>query len=321
MDRLAIVAVVITCVAIALLSQSRMIGSAATAMVGNIVSLEVPHLDDPAMVRRGASHYDRVCARCHASPERTDQAEAREISPSPPRLHLRVEGWPPEALFAIVRNGVPRSGMPAWPAPHRDDEIWAMVAFLLALPDMDATSYRAAAGLDPLAVETSPLIAQCARCHGADGGGVGSESAFPRLDIQHPEYLYDALRAFRDGRRSSGFMQSAVAGFKDEELSELANHFAGGQKGAGETAPTDLTLEHMGARMPACIACHGTTSPARPAFPRLSGQHESYLLAQLELFRAGKRGGGSYFPLMHEVADRIDQLDLTAVVKWFAAQP
>jgi hypothetical protein len=31
--------------------------------------------------------------------------------------------------------------MPAWPAPQRDDEVWAMVAFLGVFPDLDAEAY------------------------------------------------------------------------------------------------------------------------------------------------------------------------------------
>ena len=32
--------------------------------------------------------------------------------------------------------------MPAWPTQQRDDEVWAMVAFLRTLPDLQAEDYR-----------------------------------------------------------------------------------------------------------------------------------------------------------------------------------
>src|SRR5688500_10415819 len=34
------------------------------------------------------------------------------------------------------------TGMPAWPAQQRDDEVWAMTAFLRRLPQLDADEYQ-----------------------------------------------------------------------------------------------------------------------------------------------------------------------------------
>jgi cytochrome c553 len=198
------------------------------ALFGTATGIDVPALDDPAMIRRGAAHYDRVCATCHASPDRPNQAETLELTPPPPKLHLRADGWPAEVLFAIIKHGIKNTAMPAWPTQNRDDEVWDMVAFISILPTLDATTYRALAGLDHGASDAPPVAVRCIQCHGVDGRGF-ADGAFPRLDIQSDVYLLSQLEAFRDEERLSGFMQSAVDGLHAEELAALAEYFASDQ--------------------------------------------------------------------------------------------
>jgi cytochrome c553 len=196
-----------------------------SAVIVSATGLEMPPLDDPAMIRRGAGHFERNCAGCHASPDRPDRADHLALSPPAPQLHRRIEGWVPEILFAIVKYGVPNSAMPAWPAEGRDDEIWSVVAFLRALPAMEADAYRAWAGLDQDFSTLGAHLIACAQCHGTEGKGT-PDGAFPRLDLQGEAYLLQALQAFRDGERESGIMASAVTGLLDHELEALAEHYA-----------------------------------------------------------------------------------------------
>ena len=53
----------------------------------------------------------------------------------------QVSRWNPEELLYLVKHGIKFTGMPAWTALQRDDEVWAVVAFLRALPGMDADDY------------------------------------------------------------------------------------------------------------------------------------------------------------------------------------
>lgn len=53
---------------------------------------------------------------------------------SPPaHIAEAVADWRPEEMHRIVNEGVKMSGMPAWPASSRPDEVWAVVAFLTAI--------------------------------------------------------------------------------------------------------------------------------------------------------------------------------------------
>ena len=102
------------------------------------------------------------------------------MTPRPPYLAPQIANWKREELFYIVKHGVKFTGMPAWPARERDDEVWAMVAFLEKLPKLDEAAYRRLAYGEPQpaapmeamegAEQVAPADLQtCARCHGGDG--------------------------------------------------------------------------------------------------------------------------------------------------------
>ena len=299
--------------------------------------IEAPPLDDPALVRRGAAHFETGCAACHGSPARPRDAVVRAMTPSPPDLAARVGTWRPRELFWIVKHGVKFTGMPAWPAPHRDDEVWAVTAFLLRLPTLSATGYDAlafggGARAGALSTVTSPPLADCVRCHGEDGAG-DRTGAFPRLDIQPRTYLEAALRSYADGMRHSGIMAAAVAGLTDDELMALADHYAAdtAPPAVGARPPAGPALLARGQavasqgipanKIPPCTSCHGPpqTLP-RADYPRLTGQYREYLRDQLHLFASETgRGGTRFRNLMTAFAHALEPADIDAVSAWYAA--
>ena len=174
----------------------------------------VPDLDDPAAVRRAAGHYEMVCATCHGSPAGPPEQFASNIRAAPPLLVDKMSQWHPDArVFWTVKHGIKLTAMPAWPTEIRDDEVWDMVAFLAALPELDAEEYAALTG-DGLGL--------CASCHGENGEGT---AAAPRLDIQSPEYLAAALDAYRQGIRASGTMMTVARRLTDDDIVTLSQQF------------------------------------------------------------------------------------------------
>ena len=300
-----------------------------------------PSLDDPDLILKGALHYDIGCRPCHGRPGMKYPRIAQSMTPKAPYLPPGLSEWDSAELFHIVKHGIKFTGMPAWPAQQRDDEVWAVVAFLWKLPELDEAEYRRLVdsgdfqsapietmGLPPAAAVT--LTESCARCHGGDGIARG-DGAFPNLAGQRREYLENSLHAYIRGDRHSGIMQPIAAGLDADVIRELANYYsslapppqrAGGdpekiQRGS-EIARFGIPSE----RVPACMECHDPAGrQARSAYPSLTGQPADYLVEQLELFQKRKRGGTRYAHLMHHVVDRLDAAEMRAVALYFESLP
>jgi cytochrome c553 len=291
------------------------------------LTLKPPPLDEPSLTLKGAAHYELECANCHGSPNLQTPRIAQGMTPPPPYLPPRISRWESEELFYIVKHGIKFTGMPAWPAQQRDDEVWAMVAFLRTLPTLDGERYQrlvsgeTGANAPPLKIapESLPpaIAANCGRCHGPDGlgGGVG---AFPKLAGQRKDYLLDSLQAFARGERHSGIMEPILVGKSPEELQGLANYFSGLLPLSAPSSVTDENREAIvrgeaiaqqgipGQDVPPCAGCHDHLSlPRNPHYPKLSGQYSNYLWLQLELFKKDQRGGGPFARVMRPVAIRL----------------
>jgi cytochrome c553 len=310
------------------------------------MGIEVPPLDDPALVLKGAGHYQTGCLACHGAPGRKRSLIVRQMTPEPPFLPPRIAHWEPQELFLIVKHGVKFTAMPAWPAPQRDDEVWAMVAFLQALPGMSEQRYRelalgdrtedsrgsrAAESARPRDDVLAPVLADCSRCHGVDGNGRGG--LVPRLTGQSQAYLHGALRAYARGQRHSGIMQSVAAGLEPSVLKALARHYArlpvparaDEPQASAEALERGRTLAERGVPergVPSCVHCHGPKrSPRNPMYPGIAGQYSGYLKQQLELFTAGQRGGSEYANVMHSAAQRLTPEQMQAVADYYASLP
>lgn len=104
--------------------------------------ITAPPLDDAQMVMAGFRHYREMCIGCHLAPGMNSTEIRTGLRPEPPKLQEAVAEWKPAELFWIVKNGVKMTGMPAWGSTHSDEQIWAIVAFLVKLPPMTAAQYQ-----------------------------------------------------------------------------------------------------------------------------------------------------------------------------------
>lgn len=309
------------------------------------IGIEAPSFDDPDLVLKGAGHYEIGCRPCHGSPGLIQPRIAHMMTPQPPDLPPRIGNWDDAGLFYLVKHGVKFTGMPAWPALRRDDEVWAMVAFLRKLPGLDEASYRRLAYGDPPpaapmeAMEgaeqvPSAALQTCARCHGPDGIARG-DGAFPHLAGQHAEYLEKTLHAYAASQRHSGIMQPIAANLDAGTIAALSQFYASRPppkpKPPATSAAEAAAIERgrliaqqgiPAQRLPSCVECHEPEGRRhKPAFPSLAGQPADYLVLQLELLKNGYRGGSEYVHLMHAVAPRMNPEQMRDVAKYFESLP
>src|SRR5450830_480120 len=123
---------------------------------------------------------------------------------------------------------------------------------------------------------------QCSNCHGMTGNS--NSPNFPNLAAQQEAYLISQLQGFRAHTRSDkdgyDYMWGVTASLSDEQIQGLATYFY--EHGISEK------------EVPACIACHGGKAEGNQIFPRLAGQHATYLLKQLNVFQnTEQRPGGA----------------------------
>ena len=291
--------------------------SVRTAAIG----IEVPDLDDPAYLPLAAGHYEIACADCHGSPERARSPTVLAMLPPPPDFRDVVGLWSDAELFEIVRHGVRYTGMPAWPAANRDDEVWAMVAFLRRYHELDATRYRHLRG-GPDGQGHAPddaALAGCEACHAS--ARLNANSLIPRIDGQSEAYLVASLKAFRSGLRPSGVMQTALGAVDDADIARLAKLYASRPKTDFATSepPALVRSGDASRRIPACSSCHDKPG-LNPAYPALSGLSPDYIRNQLRLFVAGTRGGTAYRDLMTRAVRNLTAEDIEMLADHYGRQ-
>ena len=311
------------------------------------LGVKAPPLDNRGLILKGAGSYAIACSACHGSPDRPHPRVAAGLTPRPPYLGNTAATWDSEELFTIIKHGIKFTGMPAWPAQQRDDEVWAVVAFVRALPRLTAEEYQELAygsGPEPENVSAAPaeelnpppgihqvVTTSCVRCHGRGGNGRG-QPAFPHLAGQREAYLLASLDALARGERHSGIMEPVAYGLDAAKRQELARYYAGlpapapaGAGGHPAAIERGRVIAHRGdasKRLPSCVDCHGPEGKRRrPVYPDLRGQPADYLVRQLELFKDQRRGGTEFAHLMHHVAPHLSAEQMHDVAAYFASIP
>lgn len=163
----------------------------------------------------------------------------------------------------------------------------------------------------------------CFACHGP--GGKNDNPMFPILAAQQPLYIENQLHAFRDRQRAEPTAQHFMWGVAQRDIdaklvSAMAHYFseqppAPGIPGNPAVVAEGKMLYHEGdpkRGVPPCASCHGPDAHGAGAFPRLAGQHEAYLLKQLQLIKATVRAA----PVMHGIAEKLNDKDMTALATY-----
>jgi len=198
-----------------------------------------------------------------------------------------------------------------------------LIAAALVAPVLShANEPVAKAAKADLAKGEATYSAVCASCHGADGNS--GSPAYPKLAQQHPDYLVKQLQEFKSGKRANAIMSGMAAGLSDEDMKNVAAWVGSKQSKPNFAKEKDLVV--LGERIyrggiadrqiAACAGCHTPTGAGIPSqYPRLSGQHADYAVAQLTAFRDGVRKNSAQ---MAGVAAKMNDREIKAVSDYIA---
>ncbi|MGG7055729.1 c-type cytochrome [Nitrosomonas sp. ANs5] len=176
-------------------------------------------------------------------------------------------------------------------------------------------------------------VKPCTLCHG-DIDRTGQDAYYPRIAGKPAGYLFNQLRNFRDGRRYYQPMAILLENMSDEYMQEIAHYFAALPYVYPQPKPRAMSSEQIEAvenlinkgdsmrNLPACSACHGDAlMGVEPFIPGLLGLPHAYLAAQFGGWRHGGIMRGQIPDCMSEIANKLTQYEVNALVMWLPGRP
>jgi cytochrome c oxidase subunit 2 len=139
----------------------------------------------------------------------------------------------------------------------------------------------------------------CAVCHGANGEGT-PELNVPKIGGQEEWYVARQLQNFKTGLRAPttsdvyGTQMRALSMTlaNDQEIADVSAYVASlSPPAVADTVSGDAAQGK--AAYATCTACHGANGEGNQALnsPKLAGQHDWYIVRQLQNYKSGVRGG------------------------------
>jgi len=147
--------------------------------------------------------------------------------------------------------------------------------------------------------------AECAVCHGDNGNSSNPE--IPILAGQNIEYIVNQLIAFKSGDRQNDIMRGMATNLTQSDMANLAAYYAN-QTPKINTANKTLAIKGK-TQYTICWGCHGMNGEGYDGYPRLAGQHSTYLINQLNNFRNRTR----FNPAMSSVVGDLTDEDIEAL--------
>ena len=149
------------------------------------------------------------------------------------------------------------------------------------------------------------VVTTCQWCHGPQGHSVSP--IYPALAGQKAWYIIEQLHAFRARTRGDPYARAMMWGMAsqltDNQIVALADYFSKQTPFYSQPAPAlDMPKAAVidegkgiyndgvaATGVPPCSACHQAGAEGSDQFPRLAGQHASYLTKQLIALHNGTR--------------------------------
>ena len=157
----------------------------------------------------------------------------------------------------------------------------------------------------------------CYACHGDDGNS--KMEKVPSLAGQPAFFILNQLFLMREGVRIVEAMQPIAKDLKDDDLTNLSQHFAALVPKRSDEA-VDAALAKKGAEIATrrrCSSCHLPSLAGQEQMPRLARQRLDYLVETLKSYRDSPRPGADT-AMSAAIAGATDA-DITALAHYAAS--
>ena len=239
-----------------------------------------------------------TCANCHG-------ADGNSKIPGTPTL----AGQQPHYFVAATQEYLTgaRASAPMDPLLRKLNKLDMESVALYYASQMPAQRSAPPAG-DAVAGE--PRTAVCGGCHGSHG--VSTDSATPSLAGQDPQYLVQAIKAYRTTRKHD-LMRRLVADLSDADIANIAAFYVTQKSKPAENGQT--LLKEITDK---CNRCHaGDKENPALAIPVINGQDKDYLTLALRAYRDDKRGNS----MMHNMSLPYSDSIIESIASYYASQP
>ncbi len=240
----------------------------------------------------------QACVRCHGE-------NGNSTTPGTPSLSGQQPGYLSTAIQEYLTGAREPAPMHALIRGLKGLDVESLALYFASqtpVPRPAPAIGNAAAG--------EPLTGLCGGCHGFHG--VSTDSATPSLAGQDPQYLVNAVKAYRSTRKYAP-MQRAVAGVSDKDAEDIAAFYA-----VQKLTPAEHGQALVQDLVDKCNRCHSpeVNNPTLP-IPHIRGQDEAYLAMAMRTYREGKRQSS----VMHNMILPYGNAIMEGLASYYANQP
>jgi cytochrome c553 len=164
----------------------------------------------------------------------------------------------------------------------------------------------------------------CVACHGERG--IAADPQNPNLAGQSAAAIYKQLHDYKSGSRVHDVMTGIARGLDDQQIVEVATHFASSARRDLDPTTAEVGDEDIirlvergdpSRGLPACNSCHGYNAGGPIETPTLSHQNREYLARQMHAFRSGDRRNDIY-TRMRSVAEKLTDREIDRLATFYA---
>lgn len=297
----------------------------------------------------GATLYKlKACVACHGADGKTPRESIYPTIAGQGKAYIITQM---KDIKSGVRHNAQTAVMRGIMGAVSDAEIEAIAQWLATLPGNTGV-----AGDTKLAAKGAKLYkskgTNCIGCHGADANTPLLPDQFPKLAGQNKQYLITQIKDIRDHVRNNGqtiVMTGITQGLSNKDIEAIAEWLASLKGPSASTVvvakkeipspvktkvPVAVTpkvikpkadvMAKAGAtlyKQKGCFACHGADAKTslQPLAPKLAGQGEAYLVAQLKDMKSGARHNET--TVMKGIMETVDEAEIAPIARWLSTLP